>query len=101
VPGAKLLRDDQVEALAKRFLGRVSEDSLGTGVPQADDAVAIGHDDGVRGVFHDLAAQPTEIRCFHSSALLISRLLAQRRRGDRDHGSGLFLAGSDDDLAGV
>jgi hypothetical protein len=66
VPGTELFRDDEIQALANRFRGRVPEDRPGAGVPQADDPLAVGHDDGVRGIFYDLAVQPSRFLRCHS-----------------------------------
>ena len=47
VPGPLRLRGDEVERLAQGFRGSVAEQALGTRVPKADHALAVGIDDGV------------------------------------------------------
>src|SRR6266542_3056751 len=53
VPLTQPLRDDEVQALAQCLLRRIAEDSLSSSVPEANDTVAIGQDDRVRGTLHD------------------------------------------------
>src|SRR4051794_4713334 len=48
-----LRRDDEGDGTAYGLMGRVAEESLGTGVPRLDDAVQGLADDGVRGRLDD------------------------------------------------
>src|SRR5579859_1071269 len=42
------LRDDDIERLAQRLRFHEAEDSLGAGIPKANDPLGIGIDDGIR-----------------------------------------------------
>jgi hypothetical protein len=47
MPLPQSLRNDQIKRAPKRILARMPEHSLGTGVPEPDETVAVGRDDGV------------------------------------------------------
>lgn len=49
------LGNDQVQALADGFGGRVAEDDLGAPVPELDAAIWVGDDDSFGRVVHEAA----------------------------------------------
>src|SRR6266542_665475 len=75
VPGSLALGHDQVQRLSERLFCRVSEHSLGSGVPKADLPVAIREQDRYRAVLDDLLIQPALVSGF-GHGLLLRRLSA-------------------------
>src|SRR5512145_894000 len=53
----KMLRDDEIEALADRLAGRISEKRLRPLVPDANHALAIGEDERIGRLVHDSSMQ--------------------------------------------
>ncbi len=49
VPASKAFRNDQIEGTAKRLLLRITENSLGSVIPQQDGAVRSRRDDCISG----------------------------------------------------
>ena len=56
---AQTLWDDDVERLAESILLCKSKDSFRTGIPEPDDTISVGVDDGVRDVRDECS---TELR---------------------------------------
>ena len=51
--GEPVFRDDESDVAADRFLRRIAEDALGSGVPTGDDAIEVFADNHVVGRVHD------------------------------------------------
>ena len=70
--GTETFRDDEIEALADRFLGGISKERFRPRIPDANHAVAVGEDDGIGRLFDDAPMQPG-IRLFtvHRVLLLV------------------------------
>ena len=58
---AKAVGDDDVERLSELLACREAEDPFGSLVAEADDALRISIDDGVRGVVHQLPVEPVDL----------------------------------------
>jgi len=58
VPLPQLLRDDHVQVLSHRFVGRITEQARGPVVPQPDDSGRVGHHNGLGGFPDDRRGEP-------------------------------------------
>ena len=58
---AKAVGDDDVERLSELLACREAEDPFGSLVAEADDALRISIDDGVRGVVHQRPVEPVDL----------------------------------------
>ena len=48
MPRPEILGNDEIERLSHRVIRREAEDSLGAGIPESDDTVTVGRDNGIR-----------------------------------------------------
>jgi len=62
MPRSQVLRDDDVERVAYGLLRRIAEDARSTGIPEGDEALAIGSDNGVRSGREDGIGKTGNIR---------------------------------------
>jgi hypothetical protein len=54
--GTQVLRDDQIQGVPHGLLGPVAKDGFRAGIPEPNNAIAIGADHRILGVLHDLSA---------------------------------------------